>query len=211
MRACGLRTRVRRRSSACVMSSRRSRVPAENILSEDVEVFAPCALGAVLNAGSIPRLGARIVAGAANNQLAEDKDGQALQAAGVLYAPDYVINAGGIISVAREYNGGTEAQVTAEIQGIQARLTEIFERARRVTNLTTNRRSGSDGAGSHRNDYAQNGRLKARRSGGPAGRVAKALAASAPNNALRSHKAGQLRLRSKSFGGRARRCSTLSP
>ena len=76
-------------------------VPAENILSEDVEVFAPCALGAVLNAGSIPRLGARIVAGAANNQLAEDKDGQALQAAGVLYAPDYVINAGGIISVAQ--------------------------------------------------------------------------------------------------------------
>ena len=106
-------------------------IPAENILSEDVEVFAPCALGAVLNASSIPRLGARIVAGAANNQLAEDKDGRALQAAGVLYAPDYVINAGGIISVAREYSGGTEAQVTAEIQAIPARLTEIFERARR--------------------------------------------------------------------------------
>jgi leucine dehydrogenase len=69
--------------------------------------------------------------------LAEDKDGQALQAAGVLYAPDYVINAGGIISVAREYNGGTEAQVTAEIQAIPGRLTEIFERARRQ-NLTTN-------------------------------------------------------------------------
>jgi leucine dehydrogenase len=112
-------------------------VPAENILSEDVEVFAPCALGAVLNAGSIPRLRARIVAGAANNQLAEDKDGQALQAAGVLYAPDYVINAGGIISVAREYSGGTEAEVTAEIQAIPGRLTEIFERARRH-GLTTN-------------------------------------------------------------------------
>ena len=112
-------------------------VPAENILSEDVEVFAPCALGAVLNASSIPRLRARIVAGAANNQLAEDKDGQALQAAGVLYAPDYVINAGGIISVAREYSGGTEAQVTAEIQAIPGRLTEIFERARRH-GLTTN-------------------------------------------------------------------------
>lgn len=106
-------------------------VPAESILSQDVDVFAPCALGAILNAGSIPRLGARIVAGAANNQLAEDKDGRALQAAGVLYAPDYVINAGGIISVAREYNGGTEAQVTAEIQAIPGRLTEIFEHARR--------------------------------------------------------------------------------
>jgi leucine dehydrogenase len=55
-----------------------------------------------------------------------------LQAAGVLYAPDYVVNAGGIISVAREYHGGaTEAQVTNEIQGISGRLMEIFERARR--------------------------------------------------------------------------------
>jgi leucine dehydrogenase len=108
----------------------------EQILSESVDVFAPCALGAVLNASSISRLRARIVAGAANNQLAEDKDGQELQAAGVLYAPDYVINAGGIISVAREYNGGTEAQVTAEIQGIPARLTEIFERARREGRTT---------------------------------------------------------------------------
>jgi leucine dehydrogenase len=70
--------------------------------------------------------------GAANNQLAEAKDGTALQAAGVLYAPDYVVNAGGIISVAREYNGGaTEAQVTSEIHGIPGRLMEIFERARR--------------------------------------------------------------------------------
>jgi leucine dehydrogenase len=111
-------------------------VPVESILSEDVDVFAPCALGAILNSRSIPRLGASIVAGAANNQLAEDKDGQALQAAGVLYAPDYVINAGGIISVAREYNGGTEAQVTAEIQAIPARLTEIFERARREVRST---------------------------------------------------------------------------
>jgi leucine dehydrogenase len=112
-------------------------VSVENILAENVEVLAPCAMGAVLNTVSIPRLGAGIVAGAANNQLAEDKDGQALQAAGVLYAPDYVINAGGIISVAREYGGGTEAQVTAEIHGIPGRLTEIFERARRL-GLTTN-------------------------------------------------------------------------
>ncbi len=102
------------------------------VLSEDVDVVAPCALGAILNAQTIPQLRARIVAGAANNQLANDQDGVALQLKGVLYAPDYVINAGGIISVAREYVGGTtEAQVTAEIQVIPARLTEIFERARR--------------------------------------------------------------------------------
>jgi leucine dehydrogenase len=107
-------------------------VSTENILSEDVDVLAPCALGAILNSASIPQIRACVVAGAANNQLAEDKDGQALQLAGILYAPDYVINAGGIISVAREYSGGgTEAQVTAEIHGVPARLTEIFERARR--------------------------------------------------------------------------------
>jgi leucine dehydrogenase len=107
-------------------------VPVESVLSEEVDVLAPCALGAVFNAQSISLVRARIVAGAANNQLAEEKDGTFLQVAGVLYAPDYVINAGGIISVAREYRGGaTEAQVTTEIQGIPARLTEIFERSRR--------------------------------------------------------------------------------
>jgi len=113
-------------------------VTVEEVLGLDVEVLAPCALGGVLNSQSIPRLRARVVAGAANNQLAQGQDGSALQAAGVLYAPDYVINAGGIISVAREYHGGaSEAQVIADIHAIPARLTEIFERARRE-NRTTN-------------------------------------------------------------------------
>jgi leucine dehydrogenase len=113
-------------------------VAAEEVLFEDVDVLAPCALGAVLSTQSIARLRARIVAGAANNQLAQGQDGAALPAAGILYAPDYVINAGGIISVSREYHGGaTEAQVIADINGIPARLTEIFERARRE-NRTTN-------------------------------------------------------------------------
>ncbi len=107
-------------------------VPAESIMTLDVDVFAPCALGAILNSRTIPLLRARIVAGAANNQLARDEDGLALQLAGVTYAPDYVINAGGIISVAREYLGtATEAQVTREIHGIPSRLMEIFERSRR--------------------------------------------------------------------------------
>jgi leucine dehydrogenase len=106
-------------------------VPAERILSEPADVLAPCALGAVLDERSIPALRAPIVAGAANNQLARDSDGQALMSAGVLYAPDYVINAGGIISAAREYQGGfTAAQVRAEIEQIPGRLAEIFERAR---------------------------------------------------------------------------------
>jgi leucine dehydrogenase len=113
-------------------------VAVEEVLFEDVDVLSPCALGAVLSAQSIPRLRARVVAGAANNQLAQGQDGAALPAAGILYAPDYVINAGGIISVSREYHGGaSEAQVIADIHGIPARLTEIFERARRE-NRTTN-------------------------------------------------------------------------
>jgi leucine dehydrogenase len=107
-------------------------VPAETVVFEDVDVLAPCALGAIVSSKTAPFIRARIVAGAANNQLAEDADGALLQHAGVLYAPDYVINAGGIISVAREFHGSaTDAQVTAEIHGIGARLTEIFERARR--------------------------------------------------------------------------------
>jgi leucine dehydrogenase len=112
-------------------------VPVESVMSEDVDVFAPCALGAVLNEYTIGKIQARIVAGAANNQLAKDADGTALQAASILYAPDYVINAGGIISVTREYIGGsTESQVNAEIHAIMDRLTEIFERARRENRPT---------------------------------------------------------------------------
>jgi leucine dehydrogenase len=115
-----------------------SAVAVEDVLAEDVDVLAPCALGAVINEQSIPRLHARIVAGAANNQLAQGQDGQSLLAAGILYAPDYVINAGGIISVSREYRGGaTDAQVLEDIGQIPLRLTEIFERARHE-NRTTN-------------------------------------------------------------------------
>jgi leucine dehydrogenase len=111
-------------------------VAADELLALEADVLSPCALGGVLNTQSIPQLRARIVAGAANNQLAHGQDGVALQNAGILYAPDYVINAGGIISVAREYYGGTEAQVLADIDAIPGRLTEIFERARRENRPT---------------------------------------------------------------------------
>ena len=112
-------------------------VPVDTVMAEDVDVFAPCALGAVLNEYTVGKIQARIVAGAANNQLAKDADGNALQSASILYAPDYVINAGGIISVTREYLGGSsEAQVNTEIHAIAERLTEIFERARRENRPT---------------------------------------------------------------------------
>jgi leucine dehydrogenase len=113
-------------------------VAVDSILAQEADVLAPCALGAVLDAHSVPRLRTRIVAGAANNQLARETDGQALMRAGILYAPDYVINAGGIISVAHEYQGGaTWAQVRAEIEKIPTRLSEIFERARREGRATS--------------------------------------------------------------------------
>jgi leucine dehydrogenase len=112
-------------------------VAVESIVAQEAEIFAPCALGAILNAQSIPQLRAKVVAGAANNQLALDRDGAALHAAGILYAPDYVINAGGIVNVFHEYYGtSNEAQVSAAIALIPGRLTEIFERSRRENRPT---------------------------------------------------------------------------
>src|SRR4029079_30999 len=115
---------------ACREFSALASLPNE-ILFERVDVLSPCALGAVFDSNTIPRVQATIIAGAANNQLATAADGARLHAAGVLYAPDYVINAGGIISVGREYLGGASvASIEAEIRKIPERLTEIFERSR---------------------------------------------------------------------------------
>ena len=115
---------------ACKEFSALASLPNE-ILFERVDVLSPCALGAVFDSNTIPRVQATIIAGAANNQLATAADGARLHAAGVLYAPDYVINAGGIISVGREYLGGASlASIEAEIGKIPERLTEIFERSR---------------------------------------------------------------------------------
>ncbi|RMF11200.1 MAG: Glu/Leu/Phe/Val dehydrogenase [Alphaproteobacteria bacterium] len=106
-------------------------VSVDEILFADVDVLAPCALGGVLNARTIPQIRASVVAGAANNQLAEDADGARLQARGILYAPDYVINAGGIISVAAEYLGGkSESDVERDITRIHDRLVDLFARAK---------------------------------------------------------------------------------
>ena len=114
------------------LSAVRRRIPVEvveprDILFCDADVLAPCALGNVLNAETIPRLRAAIIAGAANNQLASADDGARLAERGILYAPDYVINAGGVISVALEYLGdSTEEQVRGEIWRIPERLRQIF-------------------------------------------------------------------------------------
>lgn len=105
-------------------------VAANAIHAQDVDIYAPCALGATLNDLTIPQLKARIVAGAANNQLAEARHGVELMRRGILYAPDYVINAGGIIDVYHERTGFNREALVRHIDGISATLHEIFARAR---------------------------------------------------------------------------------
>ena len=102
-------------------------VSPEEILGLEADVLSPNALGAILNSTTIPNLKVPIVAGGANNQLARPEDGQTLQQRGILYAPDYVINAGGIINVCTEYLAdGDSSLVRDRIEGIPVRLEEIW-------------------------------------------------------------------------------------
>jgi leucine dehydrogenase len=100
---------------------------AEDIHKVAADVFAPCALGGVLNDATIPELGAPIVAGSANNQLAEPRHGDMLAVRDVLYAPDYAINAGGIINIAHERGGYDREAAFAHVARIGETLTRIFE------------------------------------------------------------------------------------
>ncbi|MEO5612304.1 MAG: amino acid dehydrogenase, partial [Sphingomicrobium sp.] len=102
-------------------------VSTVEILSLEADVLSPNALGAIFDEASISALRAKIVAGGANNQLATPEDGARLHARGILYAPDYVINAGGIINVCTEYLGdGDETLVRQRIDGIPDRLEQIW-------------------------------------------------------------------------------------
>jgi len=102
-------------------------VSADEILGLEADVLSPCALGAILTEATIPQLRVPIVAGGANNQLATDADGQRLHQRGILYAPDYVINAGGIINVCTEYLADGDASLVRErIEGIPVRLDQIW-------------------------------------------------------------------------------------
>lgn len=94
------------------------------------DLFSPNALGAGLNARTIPELGASIVCGAANNQLETEEDGARLLARGILYAPDYVVNAGGIINVSAEYLGESAEAVDARVRAIPERLFQVIEAAK---------------------------------------------------------------------------------
>ncbi len=113
-------------------------VPNDRIFDQDADVFSPCALGAILDDATIPRLRVKVVAGAANNQLAEPRHGEALHARGIVYAPDYAINAGGLINVDAERRGhargtGFDADgARARVLGIHDTILEIVDRAKRT-------------------------------------------------------------------------------
>jgi leucine dehydrogenase len=102
-------------------------VGTDEILTLEADVVSPCALGAILDEESIPQLKTPIIAGGANNQLARPEDGPRLQARGILYAPDYVINAGGIINVSTEYLLDGDASLVRErIEGVPDRLEQVW-------------------------------------------------------------------------------------
>jgi leucine dehydrogenase len=104
-------------------------VPMDGIFAVECDVFAPCALGSALSDKTIPRLRCRIVAGAANNQLASPHNGDDLFQRGIVYAPDYAINAGGLVNVAAEVTGYDEARSRARTMEIYDTIYEIAERA----------------------------------------------------------------------------------
>ncbi len=106
------------------------RVPPNEIYDVDCDIFAPCAMGGSLNADTIPRLKCSVVAGAANNQLGVEKeDGARLVERDILYAPDFVINAGGLINVANELEGYNRERALNQADGIRDIMLRVFERA----------------------------------------------------------------------------------
>ena len=104
--------------------------PPEKIHAVEADVFAPCALGAVINDDTISDLNCKIVAGAANNQLALEAHGDKLRDLGILYAPDFVINAGGLINVEDELRGYDRARAMSRVEGIYKQLQHIFAMSR---------------------------------------------------------------------------------
>jgi leucine dehydrogenase len=110
----------------------------EEALEAKVEIISPCALGGVLNDESVPRLRCRIIAGAANNQLADDRIADLLTARQILWAPDFVANAGGVINIAEEAGSYDPAAARRRVRGIADTLLRVFENADSVgaTTLT---------------------------------------------------------------------------
>ncbi len=105
-------------------------VELDEIYSAEADIFAPCALGAVINDKTLPQLKVEIVAGAANNQLLEERHGDALDKKGILYAPDYVANAGGVINVYSELAGWTSERAFRKADEIYDTVLRVFHIAK---------------------------------------------------------------------------------
>lgn len=108
-------------------------VPVNSIYDVPCDIFAPCALGAGINDETIDRIQAPIIAGAANNVLAEERHGDALAAKGVLYIPDYIINAGGLINVADELEGYDKERVLRRVRGIYDTVSQVIAIAKALS------------------------------------------------------------------------------
>ena len=107
-------------------------VKPEEIYGVECDIFCPCAMGGILNDRTIPRLRCQLVAGCANNQLEdEERHSQMLHERGILYVPDYIINAGGIIQAIDELQGYNPERVRMKTERIYGRLLHIFEMAKR--------------------------------------------------------------------------------
>lgn len=116
-------------------------VSPQEILSLDVDVVAPCAMGAIINESSVHNIKAKVIAGAANNQLASEKVGEALKSKDILYAPDYVINAGGIIDIYHQKMLSSSEALRSHLEKIGQTLQEIYSRADEqslATNIVAN-------------------------------------------------------------------------
>ncbi|HPF61899.1 MAG: Glu/Leu/Phe/Val dehydrogenase [Gemmatimonadetes bacterium] len=117
--------------AACVEEFGATAVAPDAIYDQDADIFAPCALGGILNDDTIARLKAPVIAGGANNQLQESRHGRELEAKGFLYAPDYVINGGGVINVYGELQGWTMDRGKRKAQEIYDTLLRVFSIAER--------------------------------------------------------------------------------
>lgn len=106
-------------------------VDPDDIYSQECDIYAPCALGATINDDTIPQLKAKVIAGAANNQLKETRHGDQIHDMGIVYAPDYVINAGGVINVADELYGYNSERALKKVEGIYGNIERVLEISKR--------------------------------------------------------------------------------
>lgn len=106
-------------------------VEVDEIYQVECDIFAPCALGAIINDSTIPQLKAKVIAGSANNQLKDTRHGEIIHEMGIVYAPDYVINAGGVINVADELYGYNHERAMKKVEGIYDNIERVFSISKR--------------------------------------------------------------------------------